>query len=151
MFFKIFKRFYLFYFLNNIFKDFVYLFFRERGKEGEREGEKHQCVVASHAPPTGDLAHNPGMCPDWESNRRPFGVQASTQSTEPPQLGLSLFCIIIIIIFLNFRCQSKFFYFFRRIFYLINSLYFFLLLCFVSPYNFPFCSSSFYAFFSIAS
>ena len=28
-----------------------YLFiFRERGREGEREGEKHQCVVASHAP-----------------------------------------------------------------------------------------------------
>ena len=36
--------------------------FRERGKEGEREGEEHQCVVASHAPPTGDLAHNPGIC-----------------------------------------------------------------------------------------
>ena len=41
-----------------------YLFiFRQRG----RQGEKHQCVVASHAPPTGDLACNPGMCPDWES------------------------------------------------------------------------------------
>ena len=41
-----------------------YLFiFRERGREGEREGEKHHCVVASHAFPTGDLAHNPGMCP----------------------------------------------------------------------------------------
>ena len=24
-------------------------------------------MVASHRPPTGDLAHNPGMCPDWES------------------------------------------------------------------------------------
>ena len=31
------------------FKDFIYLLF-ERGKEGEREGEKHQCVVASHLP-----------------------------------------------------------------------------------------------------
>ena len=31
--------------------------------EGEREGEKHQCVVASHVPPTGDLAYNLGMCP----------------------------------------------------------------------------------------
>ena len=30
--------------------------FRERGREEEREGEKHQCVVASQAPPTGDLA-----------------------------------------------------------------------------------------------
>ena len=38
-----------------------YLFFRERGREGEREGEKHQCMVAFQAPPTGDLACNPGM------------------------------------------------------------------------------------------
>ena len=29
---------------------------------GEREGEKHQCVVASCVPPTGDLAYNPDMC-----------------------------------------------------------------------------------------
>ena len=50
-------------------------------------GEKHQCVVASHAPPTGDLAHNPGMFPDWESNQRPFGWQAHTQSTELHQPG----------------------------------------------------------------
>ena len=48
-------------------KDFIYFF---------REGEKHQCVVDSHVPPTGDLARNPGMCPDWELNRRPFGLQA---------------------------------------------------------------------------
>ena len=38
---------------------FKILFFRE-GK-GEREGEKHRCV-ASHVPPIGDMAHNPGMC-----------------------------------------------------------------------------------------
>ena len=31
--------------------------------EGERKGEKHQCVVASHAPPPGDLACTLGMCP----------------------------------------------------------------------------------------
>ena len=42
----------------------------ERGRKGEREGEKHQCVVASHVPLVGDLACNPGMCPDWESNWR---------------------------------------------------------------------------------
>ena len=42
----------------------MYLFL-EREREEEREGEKHQCVVATHIPPTGDLAHNPGMCPDW--------------------------------------------------------------------------------------
>ena len=39
-------------------------------------------------PPTGDLAHNPGMGPDWESNQWPFGLQASTQPTEPHQPGL---------------------------------------------------------------
>ena len=52
------------------FKDFIYLFL-ERG-EG-REEEKHQYVVASHVAPIGDLAHNPGMCPGWESNQWPFG------------------------------------------------------------------------------
>ena len=53
--------------ITNFFK-FYLLIFRERGRERVREGEKHR-VVASHAPPTGDLAHNPGMCPDWESNQ----------------------------------------------------------------------------------
>ena len=37
--------------------------------------------------PYWDLAHNPGMCPDWESNWRPFVSQAGTQSTEPHQLA----------------------------------------------------------------
>ena len=38
-----------------IFKNILFLYFRQRRSEGESEGEKHQCVVASHAPPTGDL------------------------------------------------------------------------------------------------
>ena len=63
---------------------FIFIF---RGERKEKAREKHQCVVASHEPPTGDLAHNPGMCPDWESNQRPFGLQAGTQSTEPQQPG----------------------------------------------------------------
>ena len=49
----------------------IYLcIFRERGWEGEREGEKHPFVretidwVASHTSPTRDLACNPGICPD---------------------------------------------------------------------------------------
>ena len=41
-------------------------------------------------PPTGDLAHNPGVYPDWESNQRPFGSQAGAQSTEPQQPGQNL-------------------------------------------------------------
>ena len=39
-------------------------------------------MVALYRPPTGDLACNPGMCPDWESNQQLFGFQAYTQSTE---------------------------------------------------------------------
>ena len=43
---------------------------------------------ASPMPPTGDLALNPSMCPDWELNQQPFGSQVGTQSTEPHQTGL---------------------------------------------------------------
>ena len=76
-----FKRFYL----------FIYLFL-ERGRQGESEGEKHQCVVASCVSPTGYVAHNPGMCPDCELNRRLFGLQAGAQSTEAHQPGQIPFC-----------------------------------------------------------
>ena len=55
----------------NIFFFKIYLFL-ERGEGKEKKEEKHQCVVASRAPPTGDLAHNPGMCSDWELNRDPL-------------------------------------------------------------------------------
>ena len=68
----------------------ILFIFRQSGREGEREGEKHHCGVASHMPPTGDLALNLGMCPDWESNQQPFGSQAGTQSTEPHQPGMFL-------------------------------------------------------------
>ena len=51
-------------------KYFIYLFL-ERGREGEREGEKHQCVVASHMPQTGDPACKPSMCPR-------LGIQMAT-------------------------------------------------------------------------
>ena len=56
----------LFYVFLNFFKRFYLFVFRE--VKGETEGEKHQCVVASCTPPTGDLACNPSVCPDWESN-----------------------------------------------------------------------------------
>ena len=57
-----------------IIKYFIYLFLG-RGREGEKEGEKHWCVresligCLSYMPPPGDLAHNSGICPDRESNR----------------------------------------------------------------------------------
>ncbi|KAF6125340.1 hypothetical protein HJG60_009839 [Phyllostomus discolor] len=53
----------------------------------EREREGNISVWLTVTPPTGDLAHNPGICPDWESNRRPFRLQAGTHSTEPHQPG----------------------------------------------------------------
>ena len=69
-----------------IFFKILLFIFRDGGKEGEREGEKHRPVV-SYMSPTRNLAHNPGMCPDWELNWWHFGSQASTQSTKPHQPG----------------------------------------------------------------
>ena len=50
----------------------LFIFREEKGREKERERninvqEIHQ-LVASHTPLTGDLACNPGMCPDWGLN-----------------------------------------------------------------------------------
>ena len=44
--------------------------------------------------PTGDQTHNLCMCPVWESNQRPFGSQAATQSNEPHQPGLKVYIYI---------------------------------------------------------
>ena len=67
-----------------------YLFIFREEKGGRKRGrETSMCGCLSRAP-TGDLAHNPGMCPDWELNQRPFGWQAGTQSTEPHQPGRTL-------------------------------------------------------------
>ena len=56
--------------------------------------EKHGCVretsigCLSHMPhPTGNLAHNPGMCPDWGSNWQPFTLWDDAQ---PAELGPKL-------------------------------------------------------------
>ena len=77
--------------------DFIYLFIFRGGLAGERKKGKEtlcekQCVretligCLSHAP-TGNLARNPGMCPDWnQTSEWPFSLQASAQSTEPHQL-----------------------------------------------------------------
>ena len=68
-----------------IFKDLTYLFL-ERGGGREKEKERNMDVWKTHLTvacctcPTGDLAHNPGKCPDWESKWRLFGSQAGTHS-----------------------------------------------------------------------
>ena len=57
------------------FKRFFIYIFLERGEEKEKEKERNINVqdkyqsVASHTPTTRNLVHNPGMCPDWESNQ----------------------------------------------------------------------------------
>ena len=63
----------------------LFIYFLERRREGERKGEKHQCMVASHVALTRDLAGNPGMCPDWGLNQQPFASQSGARSTEPHQ------------------------------------------------------------------
>ena len=52
-----------------VFNDFFIFIFRESGREGERETSMCGLVQTSRAPPTGDLACNTGLCPDWESNQ----------------------------------------------------------------------------------
>ena len=79
----------LYFYTFSFFKIFYYL---ETGKEGGRQRGR-ETSVASCTPPTRDLAHNPGMCPDWESNLGPFGSQASAQPTELQQPGLYTFSI----------------------------------------------------------
>ena len=71
---------YIYLYLNIL---FIYF---ERGREGEREGEKHQCVVAPRTPPTGDQARKQ---PRQVLRRgiEPCGSQAHTQSTELHQPG----------------------------------------------------------------
>ena len=54
-------------FLFPFLKDFIYLFIFERGREGEREGEKHQCVRETS---TSCLLH----APNWGLSLQPRHV-----------------------------------------------------------------------------
>ena len=40
-------------------------------------------MYIDHAPNGGDLACNPGMCPEQESNWQPFGLWEDAQPPEP--------------------------------------------------------------------
>ena len=71
------------------------------------------CGCLSHTS-SGDLAHNPGMCPDWVLNWQPLGSQVRAQSTEPHQPGL-----ITIILNSAFGILFLFWYF-----YLVFCCYF---------------------------
>ena len=67
--------------------------------KGEKEGEKHQCVVASCMPPTRDLAHNPGMCPDWESTSDPLVWRLALNPLSHTIQALIIICIIMSLVF----------------------------------------------------
>ena len=78
-----------YYFNTSLFEKTLFTF-SERGREGEREEEKHQWAREASI---GCLSHaltkscNPGMCPDWESNQQPFTLRDDAPTTEPHQLG----------------------------------------------------------------
>ena len=68
----------------------ILLYFRERGREGERGWKKHWSVTFCllHAPRRAERrAQNPGMCLDWELNWWPFSLQDDAQPTEPHWSG----------------------------------------------------------------
>ena len=74
---------------------FYFFFFFRKGGEREKERKRNidmweeHVLVASHMHPTGDLAHNPSVCSDWESNGQPFHSQAGAQPTESQEPGLN--------------------------------------------------------------
>ena len=80
--------------------------FPERGERRETERERNINVWLPLTCPTpGNLACNPGMCPDWELNQQPFSLQANTQSTELHQSGL--FYTSLNYTMYYFLCKSK--------------------------------------------
>ena len=62
------------------FKQILFIF-RERGREGEREGEKHQCVVASHTPPEGTWPATQACVLNGNRTSDPLGCR---QALNPP-------------------------------------------------------------------
>ena len=80
---------FIYLFLNIYFLNFYLFNFRER--ERRKKGQMHHCVVASQVPPTRDLTYNPGMCPDWELNWWPSGLQTCTQPLSHTSLGCFFF------------------------------------------------------------
>ena len=68
-------------------KNTLFIYFQREGKR-EREGNINVWLpFTCPPPPTGDLAWNPGMCPDQELNWRAFDSKSGTQSTVPHQPG----------------------------------------------------------------
>ena len=97
----------LFFFLR------FYLFiFRERGSDGEREGEKHWCmrdtlVSCLSLTPKGGPGQQPGHVPWPGIERWPFSSQAGAQFTEPHQPGLTSMFLSLSLSSINIFKKSK--------------------------------------------
>ena len=90
---------------------FLKILFLERGEGRDKERERnidvqeiHQ-LVDSCTPSTGDLALNPGMCPDWESNQQCFGSQAGTQPMSHTSQGYTWISYMYLIYYVNISCS----------------------------------------------
>ena len=64
-------------------------------------------MAACGTPATRDLARNLGMCPDLESNPRPFGVPDDAQPTEPHQPGQIIMSLSIFSTCLSSEIQYR--------------------------------------------
>ena len=82
------------------------MLFRERGREGEREGEKHRSLPPIHAS-TGDQTQNTSMYTHWESNWQHFALWDDAQATELYQSGLKNFKEAAACVFPEFFRMSK--------------------------------------------
>ena len=73
---------------------FIFYLFLERGKRRKKERERNihawekHLLVASRMPLPGDLAHNPGMCPDQEPNRWPLVCWTTPNSPSYTSQGI---------------------------------------------------------------
>ena len=68
-------------------KDFIYLVLERReGREKERERNISVWLLLM-CPPLGTWPATQACATEWELNQRPFGLQASTESTEPHHPG----------------------------------------------------------------
>ena len=96
--FSLFKYFFFlsFFVFLSFFLSLIYLFI-ERGKGGRKRGrqtlmrERNLSLLPLACSLTRDQTHDPGMCPDQQSNLRPFALWDNAQPTKPHRSGLGMF------------------------------------------------------------